>query len=75
MKKRQYTAIILFAGIISCMSAMWIITSCAGGFIRVNAAGYEEMLRICQKYSKLEEIYSYIDDNYYTDVDDEKLME
>ena len=25
--------------------------------------------------SKLEEIYSYIDDNYYTDVDDEKLME
>lgn len=75
MKKRQYTAIILIAGIITGMSAMWIITSCAGGFIRVNAAGYEEMLRICQKYSKLEEIYSYIDDNYYTDVDDEKLME
>ena len=75
MKKRQYTAIILIAGIIIGMSAMWVITSCAGGFIKVNAAGYEEMLRICQKYSKLEEIYSYIDENYYTDVDDDKLME
>ena len=75
MKKRQYTAIILIAGIIIGMSAMWVITSCAGGFIKVNAAGYEDMLKVYKKYSKLEEIYSYIDENYYTDVDDDKLME
>ena len=75
MKKRKYTAIILIAGIIIGMLAMWVITSCAGGFIRVNAAGYEDMLKVYQKYSKLEEIYSYIDDNYYTDIDDNKLME
>ena len=75
MKKRQYTAIILIAGIIIGMSAMWVITSCAGGFIKVNAAGYENMLKVYKKYSKLEEIYSYIDENYYTDVDDDKLME
>ena len=75
LKKRQYTAIILIAGIIIGMSAMWVITSCAGGFIKVNAAGYEDMLKVYKKYSKLEEIYSYIDENYYTDVDDDKLME
>ena len=75
MKKRQYTAIILIAGIIIGMSAMWVITSCAGGFIKVNAAGYEDMLKVYKKYSKLEEIYSYIDENYYTDVDNDKLME
>ena len=75
LKKRQYTAIILIAGIIIGMSAMWVITSCAGGFIKVNAAGYENMLKVYKKYSKLEEIYSYIDENYYTDVDDDKLME
>lgn len=75
LKKRQYTAIVLIAGIIIGMSAMWIISSCAGGFIRVNAAGYEKMLKTCQKYSKLEEIYSYIDKNYYIDVDDDKLLE
>lgn len=75
MKKRQYTAIILIAGIIIGMSAMWVITSCAGGFIKVNAAGYEDMLKVYKKYSKLEEIYSYIDENYYTNVDDDKLME
>ena len=75
MKKRQYTAIILIAGIITGMAAMWIVTSCAGGFIRVNAANYEDMLRIYNKYSKLEQIYSYIDANYYKDTDDDKLME
>ena len=75
LKKRKYTAIILIAGIIIGMSAMWVITSCAGGFIRVNAAGYEDMLKVYQKYGKLEEIYSYIDENYYTDIDDDKLME
>ena len=75
LKKRQNTAIILIAGIIIGMSAMWVITSCAGGFIKVNAAGYENMLKVYKKYSKLEEIYSYIDENYYTDVDDDKLME
>ena len=75
LKKRQYTAIILIAGIVIGMSAMWVITSCAGGFIKVNAAGYENMLKVYKKYSKLEEIYSYIDENYYTDVDDDKLME
>ena len=75
LKKRQYTAIILIVGIIIGMSAMWVITSCAGGFIKVNAAGYENMLKVYKKYSKLEEIYSYIDENYYTDVDDDKLME
>ena len=75
LKKRQYTAIILIAGIIIGMSAMWVITSCAGGFIKVNAAGYENMLKVYKKYSKLEEIYSYIDENYYTDVDNDKLME
>ena len=75
MKKRQYTAIILIAGIITGMAAMWIVTSCVGGFIRVNAANYENMLKIYNKYSKLEQIYSYIDANYYKDTDDDKLME
>ncbi len=75
MKKRQYTAAVLIAGIITGMLVMWIITSCAGGFIRVNAAGYEDMLKVYSKYSKLEQIYSYIDANYYTDTDDDKLME
>ncbi len=75
MKKRQYTAAVLIAGIITGMLVMWIITSCAGGFIRVNAAGYEDMLKVYSKYSKLEQIYSYIDANYYKDTDDDKLME
>jgi carboxyl-terminal processing protease len=75
LKKRQYTAIILIAGIITGMAAMWIVTSCVGGFIRVNAANYENMLKIYNKYSKLEQIYSYIDANYYKDTDDDKLME
>ena len=75
MKKRQYTAIILMAGIIIGMTAMWIITSCAGGFIKVNASEYDDMLKTYKKYSKLEQLYSYIEDNYYTDVDDDKLIE
>ena len=75
LKKRQYTAIVLIAGIIIGMLAMWVITSSAGGFIRVNAEGYENMLKVYKKYSKLEQIYSYIDANYYTDVDEDKLME
>lgn len=75
LKKRQYTAIVLIAGIITGMLAMWVITSSAGGFIRVNAEGYENMLKVYKKYSKLEQIYSYIDANYYTDIDEDKLME
>ncbi len=75
MKKRQYTAAVLIAGIIAGMLIMWVITSCAGGFIRVNAAGYEDMLKVYNKYSKLEQIYSYINAEYYTDTDDDKLME
>ncbi len=75
MKKRQYTAAVLIAGIIAGMLIMWVITSCAGGFIRVNSEGYEDMLKIYSKYSKLEQIYSYIDAKYYKDVDDDKLME
>lgn len=75
LKKRQYTAIVLIAGIIIGMLAMWVITSSAGGFIRVNAEGYENMLKVYKKYSKLEQIYSYIDANYYTNIDEDKLME
>ncbi len=75
MKKRQYTAIILIAGIILGMLIMWIITSCAGGFIKVNASEYDDMLKTYKKYSKLEQLYNYIDENYYTDIDDDKLIE
>lgn len=75
MKKRQYTAIILIVGIIMGMSAMWVISSCAGGFIKVNTSTYEDMLDVYEKYSKLEEIYKYVQDNYYTQVDEDKLME
>lgn len=45
------------------------------GSVTISQEEYDELIRISEKYSKLEEVYEYIDAYFYVEPDYDKMME
>lgn len=63
------------AGIAVGCLGMWCIITSFGSYTPIDSSRYDKLVSMEEKYSKLEDLNKYIEDNYYQDVDEDSLKE
>ena len=78
MKKKKFVICIVaafLAGSVVTGGACAAVFNGALGYVKMSKKDYDEMSGVYERYSKLESLYETINKNYYSDVDDDALLE
>ena len=75
ISKRTVVFLVIAALLIGSLGTVYLMRMGSGGSVLVSADEYEKLARYEEEYGKLDNIKSFLVDNYYTEVDVSKLME
>ena len=78
MKKKKFVICIVaafLAGSVVTGGACAAVFNGALGYVKMSKKDYDEMSGVYERYSKLESLYETINKNYYSDVDDDALLD
>ena len=74
-KKRRWMLAGAFAvGFVVAIAVMMLFNVGIGDKAFVSYTEYENAKQVAEKYSELESLYHFLEDNYYTDLDEEDMM-
>ena len=75
ISKRSIIFLIIAALLLGSAGTILILRGGAGGSVLVDSERYEKMSALEDEYEKMDEIKEFLVNNYYTEVDGDKLME
>ncbi len=73
-KRRWMLAGAFAAGVVAAIALMVLFNVGIGDKAFVSSTEYENAMQMADKYAELESLYTFLQDNYYTELDDEDMM-